>query len=199
MKKFLLFVGGVIVLSWLVKGLIFSIYHVPTNSMVPVIEKDSYVLVLKYVYNVRSPEYWPLTNNKFPIFSFIGTSQIRKGDIVLFDDPLAPIMDHSGEKDDLLKRCVAFPGDTLYQKLVLNEKNGELRVEYKPWNTKHLEPDNNVRMWVIPGDSTNGGCFVLGDNYNHSFDSRYFGVVPEKLLIGKAVLKIWPWPPKVIS
>jgi signal peptidase I len=50
------------------------------------------------------------------------------------------------------------------------------------------DPDYSMPAYLVP----KGCVFVLGDNRNHSFDSHYWGPVPEENIIGKAVVKYWP-------
>ncbi|KAJ1639320.1 peptidase S24/S26A/S26B/S26C, partial [Pavlovales sp. CCMP2436] len=50
------------------------------------------------------------------------------------------------------------------------------------------DPDYSMPKYLVP----KGCVFVLGDNRNHSFDSHYWGPVPEENIIGKAVVKYWP-------
>lgn len=87
-------------------------------------------------------------------------------------------------KKDLIKRLVGLPGETL------ELKNGVIHINGSPIGEKHtLNQDfANFGPVKIPADS----FFVMGDNRPASADSRYWGFLPRKNIIGPAFLRIWP-------
>jgi signal peptidase I len=87
-------------------------------------------------------------------------------------------------KRDLIKRMVGLPGETL------ELKNGILYINDKPLEEKHTMNQDyaNFGPVNIPPDA----YLVLGDNRPASADSRYWGFLPKKKLIGPAFLRIWP-------
>ena len=87
-------------------------------------------------------------------------------------------------KKDLIKRLVGLPGETLELKL------GVIYINGKPITEKHDQNQDyaNFGPLTIPADS----YFVMGDNRPASADSRYWGFLPKKNLIGPAFLRIWP-------
>jgi signal peptidase I len=110
---------------------------------------------------------------------------IERGDIVILRDPLDP-------SRDFIKRVVGLPGDRIWihdhQVLV----NGEpLREPYlgTPWVQTGDWPGAGVEdSAVVPSAS----YFVLGDNRDHSSDSRDFRWVPQDEIDGKALVRFWP-------
>jgi len=90
----------------------------------------------------------------------------------------------TGEKKDLIKRLVGLPGETL------EVKNGVIFINGSPIQEKHTGNQDfaNFGPVTIPPDS----FFVMGDNRPESADSRYWGFLPKKNLIGPAFLRIWP-------
>ncbi len=104
--------------------------------------------------------------------------QYHRGDIIIFHYPLDP-------SEDYIKRVIGLPGD---QVLVENNQvyvNGEQLIE--PYIAS---PPHYTNTWTVP----EGQLFVLGDNRNQSSDSHSWGFVPEKLVVGKAMVIYWPIP-----
>ncbi|MCA1688010.1 MAG: signal peptidase I [Actinobacteria bacterium] len=103
----------------------------------------------------------------------------ERGDIVLFESP-------EGGKDPLIKRVVGLPGERI------ELRNGRLFVngepEEEPYLRGRLPGATSYGPVRVPEDHV----FVMGDNRNNSFDSRFFGPVPEENLIGEALFRFWP-------
>ena len=87
-------------------------------------------------------------------------------------------------KKDLIKRLVGLPGERL------ELKNGVIVINGRPIDERHTGNQDfaNFGPVTIPQDS----FFVMGDNRPASADSRYWGFLPKKNLIGPAFLRIWP-------
>ncbi|MDD4238021.1 MAG: signal peptidase I [Desulfotomaculaceae bacterium] len=107
-------------------------------------------------------------------------SGISRGDMIVFEPPPA-----SKLTDVLIKRVIGLPGDTVAV------KNGFVYINGQPLEEPYeLEkPRGDYKAITVPEDS----LFVMGDNRNNSFDSRYWGVVPDELIIGKAVARFYPF------
>ena len=90
-------------------GRIFVIepYNIPTGSMRPTIVDGDVVLVNKLPYMLRSPRTIPFTSVPIPFLELPGLGTLRRGDVVLFDNP------EPGRAETLVKRCVAVAGDTV--------------------------------------------------------------------------------------
>lgn len=104
-------------------------------------------------------------------------------DVVVFD-PSENYVDMTGNTQALIKRVVAIAGDTV------EIKNCKLFVN----GLEQTEPYvNEVADYVLtPQVVPAGMLMMLGDNRNHSFDSHIWGFLPEKNVIGRAVVKYWP-------
>lgn len=104
---------------------------------------------------------------------------IKRGDIVVFEAPPATKLD-----EVLIKRVIGLPGDTVAI------KNGFVYINGQPLDEPYeLEkPRGDYKTLTVPENS----LFVMGDNRNNSFDSRFWGVVPEELVIGKAMARFYP-------
>lgn len=110
--------------------------------------------------------------------------QPHRGDIVVFNKP-----NHPEEESPLIKRVIGLPGETVAIRDTRLYINGiELEEPYinEPC-TKFSCEDGE---WVLGPDE----YFVMGDNRNHSNDSRKFGPVPKENIIGEALIRYWPPP-----
>lgn len=104
-------------------------------------------------------------------------------DVIVFN-PSETYIDLTGNTEALIKRIVAVGGDTVEVRDGHLYVNGVLQVE----NYINEQPDYSLPSTKVP----EGMLLVLGDNRNHSFDSHVWGFLPEKNVVGRAVLKYWP-------
>lgn len=103
----------------------------------------------------------------------------ERGDVIVFRFPHDP-------KKDYIKRCIGLPGETIQFKDSKLYINGELVEE--PYLPEGLEFEDYGPVQVPEGQ-----YFMCGDNRNHSSDSRVWGFVEKKLIIGKAQVIYWPF------
>lgn len=104
----------------------------------------------------------------------------QRGDVVVFHLPEDPFQDY-------IKRIIAIPGDTLEIRHTQVFINGVLQDESylaEPCGAGLCEN----RIWQIGSDE----YFMMGDNRNHSSDSRIFGPVKKTYVLGKVILRYWP-------
>jgi signal peptidase I len=107
----------------------------------------------------------------------------QRGDIIIFKPP-------NDDARDFIKRVIALPGDRLRIDKATVYINGEvLKEPYLPerWTLNNTWPTDG-REVIVPPDH----YFVLGDNRNHSSDSRTFGYIDINEILGKAEVRIWP-------
>jgi len=104
----------------------------------------------------------------------------QRGDIVVFQYPGNP-------QEDYIKRVIGLPGDSVEIRDTLVYVNGEMLDE--PYINEPCLPINcGNQVWQLGEDE----FFVMGDNRNHSSDSRVFGAVQRHFLIGEALVRYWP-------
>ena len=119
---------------------------------------------------------------------------IHRGDVVVFDriTTSGGVIAH----DDLIKRVIGVEGD------VVEIKGCEVLVNSKIISEPYLDktvlarPTPSERCRVVdmkPITVPKNQLFVMGDNRPESFDSRSFGTIPEKLVIGRAFAIVWPF------
>lgn len=169
---------------------------VPTGSMIPTIVEGDRIFVNKVAYSLRLP---------FTKMHLTRWSTPERGDIVVFFSP--------DEDKRLVKRVVGLPGDRIELRQNHLIVNGEL-VRYEPIQNLGVDIGSSRRMhharfeketlgdvehpitlspFQSPESSfgaqtvPEGHYFVMGDNRDNSRDSRYFGVVDQKLIVGQAV------------
>jgi signal peptidase I len=157
-------VVAAITLSLLVRLFAFQTFFIPSGSMNPTLWKGDRILVDK-------------------LSVTFGTVNI--GDIVVFKAPPRVRADCGDAVADLVKRVIGVPGDRLTSKGNTIYVNGVALKE--KWT--HWEPlGTPIGHVTVSADH----YFVMGDSHNNSCDSRSWGLVPRKDIIGKVFLVMWP-------
>lgn len=164
-----------IILALLIRSFIIQPFKIPTGSMEPTLMPQDRILVLRYVYGLRVPfTYKRIAKFKSP----------EIGDIVVFNYP-------EETKRAFIKRCIGKQGDSIEiskGKILLNDTP----ITQYPVNTVYYY---NRGSYGAEGEAIKvpqNSYFVLGDNSASSKDSRYWGFLDDKYLIGKAVMIYWP-------
>jgi signal peptidase I len=125
-----------------------------------------------------------LQNNDFLVASKISyhLHDPQRGDIVVFKPS-------NGSDSDYIKRIIAVPGDHLrisHAEVFIN--GHKLKEDYLPEAWSWADTWNQGNEDVVP----TGSYFVMGDNRNHSTDSRVLGYQKKDEFLGKAWVRIWP-------
>lgn len=106
---------------------------------------------------------------------------VRRGELVVFRSPQPDGI----EERDLIKRVVAIAGDTV------EGRDGQVLVNGVALVESYLGPGvttSPFELTTVPADH----IWVMGDNRPNSKDSRFFGALPERLVIGRAFVRVWP-------
>ena len=158
-----------LVLTLIIRTFVMQAFKIPSGSMRPTLMEGDKLFVNKFIYRFREPQ---------------------RGDIIVFKYPEDP-------KKDFIKRLVAFEGETV------EIREGKIYVDGKALD----DAKTFGRFYYYNHDPFGGpsekikipenSFYVLGDNSGNSTDSRFWGFVPRKNLVGKAMFR-W-WPPKRIG
>ena len=188
----------VLLLVLVIRSFIAEPFRIPSGSMIPTLLVGDFLVVSKYSYGIRLP----VINKKI-----IQVGVPERGDVAVFRYPDDPTI-------DFIKRIVGLPGDvvqyinnnlyingeqieqrliqessytdvsgSLHHSLVMQENL--LGFEHQMQEHKGRRGSGNTAVKVPEGH-----YFVLGDNRDHSKDSRFWGMVPDENLVGKAQF-IW--------
>jgi len=172
-----------IILALVLRAFLVQAFSIPSGSMQPTLLIGDYLLVSKFSYGIRNP----FTNKVW-----IPISSPERGDVVVFIFPQDPSKDY-------IKRVIGLPGDRIQivnKKLYINGK------QYKTPQAVYDDPlmipppqgpadstRDNLGPVVVPANS----YFCMGDNRDHSYDSRFWGFVPMDNLRGKAIIIYFSW------
>ena len=162
-----------VLLATFIRAVIFEPYKIPSESMLPTLQIGDHVLVTKFDYGLRFPFVKPaLLNYATP----------ERGDIVVFTRPDDPLTPEDDSAINLIKRVVGLPGDTV------EVKNGKVYINSILYHEPYAVWISGGTNYFPPYKIPEGNVLVLGDNRDHSKDSRYWGspYLPIKLIKGKA-------------
>jgi len=160
-----------------VKANVCQVFHMSTSAMMPTLMAGDFIIVNKIIYKVKSPQ---------------------RGDVVVFKFPL-------NKKAYYIKRIIGIPGDRVqiregkvfingnpcgYTFVANHFPTGKIYAESIPEGKKKFRKyyilktgrrGDNTPVFFVPS----GKYFVLGDNRNNSYDSRYWGFVDGDSIVGK--------------
>ena len=173
--------GIALVLAVIIKTSIVEAYKIPSSSMEDTLLVGDFLLANKFVYGSKLP----LLDYRLP-----KVRDPRPGDVVIFKFPGNPSVNY-------IKRCVAVGGQTV------EVRNKQLFIDGQPVTLpstgKFTAPDqvepaarsqrDNYGPYKVPSNC----FFMMGDNRDNSYDSRFWGPVPYNLIQGKAMVIHWSW------
>ncbi len=176
-----------LLLAVFIRSFVVQAFKIPSGSMLPTLQIGDHILVSKFTYGLRLP--YPFETLVFE------WGRPEHGDVIVFVYP-------KDETKDFIKRVVAVAGDEvqirnkqLFVNGVADESpyahfaNPERIIPGPRDNYPPLLPDRSGEPVVVPS----GKLFVMGDNRDHSHDSRFWGFVDAQDVKGKAFLIYWSW------
>jgi len=170
-----------LILALVIRTYVVQAFKIPSGSMIPTLLIGDHILVNKFIYGTKIP----FTDKRLLVFK-----KPEKGDIIVFKYPVDP-------KKDFIKRAIATEGDVIEErdKVVYVNKKAVLEpyahYVYKGVIRGGSDPRDNFGPLIIP----DGKIFVMGDNRDQSYDSRYWGFVDLTDVRGKALVIYWSWDP----
>jgi signal peptidase I len=170
--------GVALLLALVIRTFVVQAFKIPSGSMLPTLQIGDHILVNKFIYGPRLEV--PLT--QLSLGQLPGLRRPVPGDVVVFIWP-------KDRSKDFIKRVVAVEGQTI------EVRNKQLLRDGKPVDDAHANyvsghgPGENYGPFTVPPDHV----FVMGDNRDQSYDSRFWGPVPMNDIKGKALIIYWSW------
>ena len=187
----------ILLIVFSIRAFAFEPFRIPSGSLKPTLLVGDFILVNKFKYGIRLP----ITHTKL-----ISVNEPKRGDIVVFREPPT-------ESRDLIKRVIGLPGDhVIYKEKILYINGNKISQEFEKYST---DQEDDLEPWQVMQKHENlfgvqhdiyqsadrenddfdvvvpeGQYFMMGDNRDDSADSRVFGFLPEKNIIGKAT-RVW--------
>lgn len=162
-------------LALIIRTCLVGNFRIRLGCMEDTLFEGDYMLVNKFIYGIRVP----FTDLRLP-----SLRDPERGDVIVFKYPEDRSLDY-------IKRVIGVPGDEIRIKDKQVYINGTLYKDSHEVHkdTKFLPERDNFGPVRVPADS----YFVMGDNRDSSYDSRYWGFVSKTDLVGKAFIKWWSW------
>jgi signal peptidase I len=168
-----------VVIAFFIRTFIIQAFKIPSGSMKPTLQIGDHILVTKFIYGI-----------KIPIIrkTLVSISDPKRGDIVVFIYP-------EDRSKDFVKRVIGTAGDTI------EIRNKKIYLNGLPYNDNHgvytddmiipgaAQPRDNFGPVTVPPET----IFVMGDNRDQSYDSRFWGFVNLRDVLGKAFIIYWSW------
>ncbi len=152
--------GGAIALAIIVRTFVLQAFSIPSESMETTLMVGDHLVVDKLSYRF---------------------GEIDRFDIVVFDRP----PELTSQYDELIKRVIGLPGDTV------EGHDGSVYVNGVALDEPYLDDGVTITDFA-PVDVPDGHLFMMGDNRNRSSDSRVFGPIDQDSVVGQARLRYWP-------
>jgi signal peptidase I len=154
-----------------VRAFALQVFFVPSGSMEPTLVSGDRIVVDKFLFDYHS---------------------VRPGAIVVFRTPPRAKTMCGTEDGDLVKRVVATAGETI------SSKGNVVYINGKPQQESYLPKNTPLGQQITPQTVPQGDVFVLGDNRSISCDSRVWGPLPGKDIVGTVVAIVWQgWHPDI--
>ena len=185
-KEIPLLIGLAILIAFLVKTFVAQAFYIPSGSMIPQLDIGDRVVVSKVSYDLHDP---------------------NRGDIIVFDaPPNAPGVTQGSKStgvgrvvrnifesigvlqpstEEYIKRIIGLPGETV------QGKDGHVFINGQELVEPYLPPGTTTSDFG-PITVPKGGLWVMGDNRTNSSDSRVFGAIRRRTVVGRAILRVWP-------
>lgn len=156
-------------LAFFVRTFFIQAFKIPSESMEGTLLVGDFLFANKFVYGAKMP----IVDKRFP-----SVRDPKAGDIIIFKYP-------GDNRTDYIKRCVAVEGQVVELKGTRLYIDGELQDE----EYAQYFHGSNYGPITVP----EGHIFMMGDNRDNSADSRVWGPLDKKLILGKAMFIYFSW------
>jgi signal peptidase I len=168
-----------ILIAFFIRTFVVQAFKIPSGSMKPTLLIGDHILVSKFIYGIKIP-YFRKT--------LIPIRDPQRGEIIVFIYP-------EDRSKDFIKRVIGVGGDTI------EIRNKKIFLNGMPYDDKKgvyvddfiipgsIQPRDNFGPVTVP----KGTVFAMGDNRDQSYDSRFWGFVDLKDVMGKAYIIYWSW------
>uniref|UniRef100_I2Q410 Signal peptidase I n=1 Tax=Desulfovibrio sp. U5L TaxID=596152 RepID=I2Q410_9BACT len=164
-----------LVLAFVIRTFVVQAFKIPSGSMLDTLLIGDHLLVNKFLYGTRIP---------FTDKVVLPLEEPKEGDVIVFEFP-------EDTSKDFIKRIIGVPGDVVEMKDKVVTRNGQQLTE--PY-IKHTDSGIQSRRDNFgPITVPEGKYFVMGDNRDESYDSRFWGFVDKEKIRGKAWIIYWSW------
>jgi signal peptidase I len=188
----------VLLIVLVLRSFVVEPFQIPSGSMIPTLEVGDFILVNKFTYGLRLPVvgtkivamndpkrgevmvFIPPHDSRYFIKRVVGLP----GDTIRYEDKVLYINDERVVSEPIDQVEIEMPNGMMQSGILLTEKLGEVDHETQIMNAPSR--DGGRTVWVVP----EGHYFMMGDNRDNSADSRVWGAVPEKNIVGKA-FAVW--------
>jgi signal peptidase I len=168
-----------VILALIIRTFVVQAYKIPSGSMEDTLAIGDHLLVNKFVYGTRIP---------FTSITILKLRDPKQGDVMVFQFP-------EDRSKDFIKRVIGVPGDVIQERdkqvfvngvLYRNPHEVHKDAEVFP---REVNPRDNFGPVTVPANS----YFMMGDNRDRSYDSRFWGFIKASDIRGKAFIKYWSW------
>ena len=162
--EWVLIIVAALLAAFLIKTFLVQAFYIPSESMLPTLEKSDRVLVNKLSFRLHD---------------------VHRGDIVVFERPPE---EQGGDPaiKDLIKRVVGLPGE-----IISNDESGRVLINGRVLDEDYL-PAGTLTTGITEQTIPDDHYWVMGDNRSNSKDSRVFQAIDEDLIVGLAFVRVWP-------
>ncbi|MBW2451516.1 MAG: signal peptidase I [Deltaproteobacteria bacterium] len=176
-----LIVAGILAL--IIRTFVLQAFKIPSGSMEDTLLIGDHLLVNKFIYGLNVP---------FAEEPVLPIRDPQRGDVIVFEFPEDRDQSYF-KRRDFIKRIIGLPGDAISiqnKHVYVNGKRFKIPQEvYKEGDSIALGARDNMPPVTVPSDK----YFVMGDNRDRSYDSRFWGFVDRDDIKGLAFIKYWSW------
>ncbi|HEY7321817.1 MAG TPA: signal peptidase I [Candidatus Binatia bacterium] len=172
-------IGMALLLALFIRTFIVQAFKIPSGSMIPTLQIGDHILVNKLAYGIRVPVWGHYLMH-------LGT--VQRGDVIVFIFP-------EDRSKDFIKRVIGVAGDTV------EIRGKKVYINGRQIDDPHAHFEGDDPQNILPASRDDYGptkvpanhIFVMGDNRDRSYDSRFWGFVNLDDVRGKAFLIYWSW------